>query len=59
MMTAGWFFSPLWMGILSLLILISSVSSSVPVLQISGSPYNEVVLPPSLDALRYFFHDVP
>jgi hypothetical protein len=27
MMTAGWFFSPLWMGILSLLILRSSVRS--------------------------------
>jgi len=27
--------------------------------QISGSPYNEVVLPPSLDNLRDFFHDVP
>jgi hypothetical protein len=27
--------------------------------QISGSPYNEVVLPPSLDDLRDFFHAVP
>jgi hypothetical protein len=31
----------------------------VPVLQISASPYNEVVLPPSLDELREFFHVVP
>jgi hypothetical protein len=30
----------------------------VPVLQISASPYNEVVLPPSLDDLREFFHIV-
>jgi hypothetical protein len=31
----------------------------VPVLQISASPYNEVVLPPSLDDLKEFFHTVP
>jgi hypothetical protein len=31
----------------------------VPVLQISGSPYNEVVIPPSLDDLRELFHAVP
>jgi hypothetical protein len=31
----------------------------VPVLKISASPYNEVVLPPSLDDLREFFHAVP
>jgi len=31
----------------------------VPVLQIPASPYNEVVLPPSLDDLREFFHAVP
>jgi len=31
----------------------------VPVLQISGSPYNEVVIPPSLDDHREFFHSVP
>jgi hypothetical protein len=31
----------------------------VPVLEISASPYNEVVLPPSLDDLREFFHDIP
>jgi hypothetical protein len=31
----------------------------VPVLQISGSPYNEGVLPSSLDDLREFFHPVP
>jgi hypothetical protein len=31
----------------------------VPVHQISGSQYNEVVLPPSLDDLREFFHAVP
>jgi len=31
----------------------------VPVLQISGSPYNEVVIPPSLDDLREFFHAIP
>jgi hypothetical protein len=31
----------------------------VPVLQISASPYNEVVLPPSLDDLKEFFHAVP
>jgi len=30
----------------------------VLVLQISDSPYNEVVLPPSLDDLREFFHAV-
>jgi hypothetical protein len=31
----------------------------VPVLEIPSSPYNEVVLPPSLDDLREFFHAVP
>jgi len=31
----------------------------VPVLEISASPYNEVVLPPSLDDLREFFHAIP
>jgi hypothetical protein len=31
----------------------------VPVYQISSSPYNKVVLPPSLDDLSEFFHDVP
>jgi len=31
----------------------------VPVLDLLGSPYNEVVLPPSMDDLRVFFHAVP
>jgi hypothetical protein len=31
----------------------------VPVLTMSGSPYNEVVLPPSTEDLREFFHAVP
>jgi hypothetical protein len=31
----------------------------VPVLQLPTSPYNEVVLPPSLDDLRDFFPSVP
>jgi hypothetical protein len=31
----------------------------VPVLQLSNSPYNEVVIPPSMDDLREFFHTVP
>jgi hypothetical protein len=31
----------------------------VPMVEIPGTPYNEVVLPPSLDELREFFHDVP
>jgi hypothetical protein len=31
----------------------------VPVLEISASPYNEVVLPPSLDDLKEFFHAIP
>jgi hypothetical protein len=31
----------------------------VPVLELPDSPYNEVVLPPSLDDLRKFFHAVP
>jgi len=31
----------------------------VPVLEISASPYNEVVLSPSLDDLREFFHAFP
>jgi hypothetical protein len=31
----------------------------VPVLEMPGSPYNEVVLPPSMDDLREFFHAVP
>jgi len=31
----------------------------VPVLQISTSPFNEVVVAPSLDDLREFFHVVP
>jgi hypothetical protein len=30
-----------------------------PVLQISASPYNEVVLPPSMEDFREFFHAVP
>jgi hypothetical protein len=30
-----------------------------PILETSGSPYNEVVLPPSLDDLREFFRAVP
>jgi hypothetical protein len=31
----------------------------VPVLEISGSPYNEVVLLPSLDDLKEFFRAIP
>jgi hypothetical protein len=31
----------------------------VPVLQISASPFYEVVVAPSLDDLREFFHAVP
>lgn len=31
----------------------------VPVLDLPDSPYNEVVLPPSTDDLREFFHVVP
>jgi hypothetical protein len=31
----------------------------VPVLQLSASPYNEVVLPPSLDDLKDFIHAIP
>jgi hypothetical protein len=31
----------------------------VPVLQLSDSPYNEVVIPPSMDDLREFFHAIP
>jgi hypothetical protein len=31
----------------------------VPVLELPGSPYNEVVLPPSMDDLREFFHAIP
>jgi len=31
----------------------------VPVLELPGSPCNEVVLPPSMDDLREFFHTVP
>jgi hypothetical protein len=31
----------------------------VPVLELSSSSYNEVVLPPSIDDLREFFHAVP
>jgi hypothetical protein len=31
----------------------------VPVLQIFDSPYNEVVIPPSMDDLQEFFHAVP
>jgi hypothetical protein len=31
----------------------------VPVLQIPGSPYNKVVITPSLDDLLEFFHVVP
>jgi hypothetical protein len=54
-MTVGWCFSPPLQAISSLLI----PRSSVPVLEIPGSPYNEVVLPPSLDDFREFFHAVP
>jgi hypothetical protein len=38
---------------------IISQSIGVPVLQISANPYNELVLPHSLDDLREFFHVVP
>jgi hypothetical protein len=31
----------------------------VPVLDLPASPYNEVVLPPSMDDLREFFHAFP
>jgi hypothetical protein len=31
----------------------------VPVLQISTSPFNEVLVAPSLDDLREFFHAIP
>jgi hypothetical protein len=31
----------------------------VPMLEIYASPYNKVVLPPSLDDLREFFHAIP
>jgi hypothetical protein len=31
----------------------------VPVLELPGSPYNKVVLPPSMDDLREFFHAFP
>jgi hypothetical protein len=31
----------------------------VPVLELPGSPYNEVVITPSMDDLREFFHAVP
>jgi hypothetical protein len=31
----------------------------VPVLELSSSPYNEVVIPPSMDDLREFFHAIP
>jgi hypothetical protein len=31
----------------------------IPVLEILASPYNEVVLPPSLDDFREFFRAVP
>jgi hypothetical protein len=31
----------------------------VPVLDLLASPYNEVVLPPSMEDLREFFHEVP
>jgi len=30
-----------------------------PILELPGSPYNEVVIPPSMDDLREFFHAVP
>jgi hypothetical protein len=35
------------------------ITVGVPVLDLPGSPYNEVVFPPSLDDLREFFHAVP
>jgi hypothetical protein len=31
----------------------------VPILDLPASPFNEVVLPPSMDELREFFHMVP
>jgi hypothetical protein len=31
----------------------------VPIFQLSASPYNEVVLPPSMEDLREFFYTVP
>jgi hypothetical protein len=56
----GWYCSPLLMGTSSLLIPRSSVTFiGVPVLDLPDSPYNEVVLPPSMDDLREFFHVVP
>jgi hypothetical protein len=31
----------------------------VPVLELPGSPYNELVIPPSMEDLREFFHAIP
>jgi hypothetical protein len=44
MMTTGWYFSHF---------------IRVPVLELPSGPYNEVVIPPSMDNLREFFHTVP
>jgi hypothetical protein len=52
-MIVGWYCSPLLTGISSLLI------PGAPALELPSSPYNEVVLPPSMDDLREFFHAVP
>lgn len=39
--------------------LVISQIFGVPVLQISASPFNEVLVAPTLDDLKVFFHDVP
>jgi hypothetical protein len=38
---------------------IISLFIGVPVLDLPASPFNEVVLPPSMDELREFFHAAP
>jgi hypothetical protein len=59
-MIVGWYCSPLLTGISSLLIPRSiSHFIGVLVLELPSNPYNEVVLPPSMDDLREFFHVVP
>jgi hypothetical protein len=60
MMIVEWCFSPQSQAISSLFDpqVISHIIR-LPVLEISASLYNEVVLPPSLDDLREFFRAVP
>jgi hypothetical protein len=59
MMIMRWYCSPLDGHIITVDPQIISHFIGVPVLDLPGSPYNEVVLPPFMDDFQEFFHAVP